>query len=454
MKYENAKDILPEELFEEVRKYASGKLLYVPIAGERCQWGAKNGNRLKNEKRNQEIRQLYKNGLSLEQLSARFFLTPESIKNILYTKKGTKMNLDEILKLYDDAPPLAVEKMYQVDERKTWGEYYYIADYLVTFPKRKLMLHIHCYPYTTPARIEEQNKTAAAYQEAGCSVCRIVPNQAGALSCCVSFDGHDCVVFAEEYWEKAMPVFDEAPKLSDGRYIYTDELLSLIGKIGNRHLQGKEPNYAVLFDNASSCFKQYEDWIAEYTEADLPNEIRQKQPDLMGIYEKINENLRSVREALRPIYGKLPKSVFHGEERGGSLLMDESGHLIGLCDFTDGGSDVCINHFLCLAMQMDETLPEDYAWLAVHDSEIDRQRVQSVIHALQVIGKEYVWTEEELAALPLVYKLMLFGRPYYYGTLFSLMNDCGKLKEMLEFILDKLTSSDEIDFREVLLSGK
>lgn len=454
MKYENAKDILPEELFEEVRKYASGKLLYVPIAGERHRWGTKSGNRLKNEKRNQEIRQLYKNGLSLEQLSARFFLTPESIKNILYTKKGTKMNLDEILKLYDDTPPLAVEKMYQVDERKTWGEYYYIADYLVTFPKRKLTLHIHCYPYTTPARIEEQNRTAAAYQEAGCSVCRIVPNQAGALSCCVSFDGHDCVVFAEEYREKAIPIFDKAPKLPDGRYVYTDELLTLIGKIGNRHLQGKEPNYAVLFDNSSSCFKQYEDWIAEYTEADLPNEIREKQPALLELYEKINENLRNVREALRPIYGKLPKSVFHGEERGGSLLMDESGHLIGLCDFTDGGSDVCINHFLCLAMQMDETLPEDYAWLAVHDSEIDRQRVQSVIHALQVIGKEYVWTEEELAALPLVYKLMLFGRPYYYGTLFSLMNDCGKLKEMLEFILDKLTSSDEIDFREVLLSGK
>ena len=454
MKYENAKDILPEELFEEVRKYASGKLLYVPIAGERHRWGTKSGNRLKNEKRNQEIRQLYKNGLSLEQLSARFFLTPESIKNILYTKKGTKMNLDEILKLYNDAPPLAVEKMYQVDERKTWGEYYYVVDYLVTYPKRKLTLHIHCYPYTTPARIEEQNRTAAAYQEAGCSVCRIVPNQAGALSCCVSFAGHDCVVFAEEYREKAIPIFDKAPKLPDGRYVYTDELLTLIGKIGNRHLQGKEPNYAVLFDNSSSCFKQYEDWIAEYTEADLPNEIREKQPALLGLYEKINENLRSVREALRPIYGKLPKSVFHGEERGGSLLMDESGHLIGLCDFTDGGSDVCINHFLCLAMQMDEALPEDYAWLAVHDPEIDRMRVQSVVHALQVIGQEYVWTDEELTALPLVYKLMLFGRPYYYGTLFSLMNDCGKLKEMLEFILDKLTSSDEIDFREVLLSGK
>lgn len=63
--------------------------------------------------------------------------------------------------------------------------------------------------------------------------------QAGALSCCVSFDGHDCVVFAEEYREKAIPIFDKAPKLPDGRYVYTDELLTLIGKIGNQALTGK-----------------------------------------------------------------------------------------------------------------------------------------------------------------------------------------------------------------------
>lgn len=41
MKYENAKDILPEKLFEEVQKYASGRLLYFPIAGARRQWGTK-----------------------------------------------------------------------------------------------------------------------------------------------------------------------------------------------------------------------------------------------------------------------------------------------------------------------------------------------------------------------------------------------------------------------------
>ena len=223
-----------------------------------------------------------------------------------------------------------------------------------------------------------------------------------------------------------------------------------MAKVGALHTSAKEPNYAVLFDNDSCCFKQYEDWIHEYTEADLPKKIKEKQPDLAPLYEKINAELRHIRDALRPIYGKLPKSVFHGEERSWSILTDSAGHLISLCDFTDGGADVCINHFLCLAMQMDEELPDDYAWLAVHDPEINRMRIESVVHSMQVIGKEYTWTEEELTALPLVYKLMLFGRPYYYGALFGLMDDHDKLNEMLEFILNQLTSPDEIDFRKIL----
>ena len=179
MKYENAKDVLPQELFEEVQKYASGRLLYFPIVGQRCPW-------------------------------------------------GTKMNLDEILKLYQDAAPVAVEKTFGLDEQQAWGEYYYMSNYHVSFPERELMVYIHQYPFTTP------------------------------------------------------------------------------------------------------------------------------------------------------------------------------------------------------------------------------ERIRNVIHSMQVIGKEYTWTEDELVALPLLYKLMLFGRPYYYDTLFDLMDDHEKLKEMPEFILTQLTAGDEIDFREVL----
>ncbi len=452
MKYENAKDVLPEELFEQVQKYASGKLLYFPISGERRGWGTLTGNRFRNEKRNEEIRRLFGDGYSHEELSEKYYLTPESIKNIVYSKKGTKMNLDEILKLYDDEEPLSTELIFHIDEMQEWDEYYFISDYVVSFPGRKLMLHIHQYPFTTAARLEEKNPTAEAYREAGCDACNIIPDRIGAIYSQITYEGHPVIVFAEEYPVDSVPVSKESPRLPDGRYVYSDELLCVMARVAEKHLTANEPNYAVLFDNTSSAFKQYEDWIAEYTECDLPKRIKEKQPDLEELYDKINAELRRTREALRPLYDKLPKSVFHGEERSQSILItaDETGHLASLCDFTDGGADVCINHFLCLAMQMDEALPDDYAWLAVHDPEVNRMRIDSVVHSMQVIGKEYTWNEDELTALPLIYKLMLFGRPYYYGPLFGLMDEHDKLKEMLEFILDQITSPDEIDFRSVL----
>lgn len=35
MKYENANDILPKDLLEQVQKIAGGRLLYIPIAGDK-----------------------------------------------------------------------------------------------------------------------------------------------------------------------------------------------------------------------------------------------------------------------------------------------------------------------------------------------------------------------------------------------------------------------------------
>ena len=449
MKYENAKDVLPPELFEEVRKYASGKLLYFPIAGQRTLWGTKTGNRYRIEQRNREIRELYGNGHTPDELSEKFYLTPESIRNIIYSKKGTNMNLDEILKLYSDNPPLSTERTFFMDEMTEWGDYYYLEDYEVTFPERRICLHIHCYFFTTEARLKEQDMAAEAYIAAGCDVCRIIPNRMGDISMTVSYAGHDCVVFAEECRENTIKSSREAPRGADGRYIYSDELLTLLGKIGEKHLDGKDvPNNIVLFDNFSCCFGKYEDWIAQYTEGDLPNEIRKKQPDLIELYEKINAELRRTREALRPMYAKLPKSVFEFEELF-DVLIDKDGHLVSLSNQTDGGEDVCINHFLCESMRRNEVLPKDYAWLAVHDPALNRLRIENVIHSMQVIGKEYTFSEDEITALPLLYKLMLFGVTYYW-SLFDYMDDHDKLKEILEYILAEITSEDEIDFGKIL----
>lgn len=84
MAYKNAKDILPCELVREIQKYIDGELIYVPTKSEKTQWGIRNGAKAKYAERNREIRELYKGNVSIEELAARYFLSTDSIKKIVY----------------------------------------------------------------------------------------------------------------------------------------------------------------------------------------------------------------------------------------------------------------------------------------------------------------------------------------------------------------------------------
>lgn len=87
MKYENAKDILPEELLLQVQKYAGGKLLYIPVENESKSWGEVSGYRQKLLKRNVLISNRYKAGATLSELAEEYFLSLDSIKKIVYGRK-------------------------------------------------------------------------------------------------------------------------------------------------------------------------------------------------------------------------------------------------------------------------------------------------------------------------------------------------------------------------------
>ena len=91
MKYENAKDILPAALLEEVQKYAAGKLLYVPVENETKGWGETSGYRQKLLKRNVMISNRYKAGATLSELAEEYFLSLDSIKKIVYGKKEKEL---------------------------------------------------------------------------------------------------------------------------------------------------------------------------------------------------------------------------------------------------------------------------------------------------------------------------------------------------------------------------
>lgn len=85
MKYLNASDILPDELLQEVQKYAQGKAIYIPRNVERKKWGEGSGARGYYELRNEEIRMKFvSRNVPIEELANNYCLSVETIRKILY----------------------------------------------------------------------------------------------------------------------------------------------------------------------------------------------------------------------------------------------------------------------------------------------------------------------------------------------------------------------------------
>lgn len=84
MKYKNAADILPDELLRELQKYISGEALYVPAGSERKKWGGQSGARQFYLQRNEEIRNRFFHGASLDALAEEYGLSPDTIRKIVY----------------------------------------------------------------------------------------------------------------------------------------------------------------------------------------------------------------------------------------------------------------------------------------------------------------------------------------------------------------------------------
>lgn len=84
MKYKNAQDILPDRLLQELQQYVSGETIYVPNVQGRKSWGETSGARTYYKKRNEEIREKYRQGASPDLLAEEYHLSLDSIRKILY----------------------------------------------------------------------------------------------------------------------------------------------------------------------------------------------------------------------------------------------------------------------------------------------------------------------------------------------------------------------------------
>lgn len=85
MNYRNAADIFPAELLNEIQKYASGELVYIPQANERKDWGSASGAKAFYAERNSEIRRKYwESGKKIGELAMEYGLSTDTIRRILY----------------------------------------------------------------------------------------------------------------------------------------------------------------------------------------------------------------------------------------------------------------------------------------------------------------------------------------------------------------------------------
>lgn len=87
MKYKNAAEILPPGLLREVQYHIEGELLYIPKCDSKQEWGAVSGSKKFYSERNYQIKELFHNGKSVEELSGKFGLSSSTIKKILYQKR-------------------------------------------------------------------------------------------------------------------------------------------------------------------------------------------------------------------------------------------------------------------------------------------------------------------------------------------------------------------------------
>ncbi|MGX4599960.1 CD3324 family protein [Faecalimicrobium sp. JNUCC 81] len=88
MKYEKAQNILPEDVIELIQEYIDGGYLYIPRkSSNKKSWGESSGTKNDLKKRNVEIFNKYKEGISVKELTKHYYLTENSIRRIIRQEK-------------------------------------------------------------------------------------------------------------------------------------------------------------------------------------------------------------------------------------------------------------------------------------------------------------------------------------------------------------------------------
>ena len=88
MSYASARDIFPEDILKIIQQYVDGEYIYIPKKEEnKIAWGELTQGKNELLNRNARIYQDYLTGISMQNLSERYYLSPKSIQRIVSQEK-------------------------------------------------------------------------------------------------------------------------------------------------------------------------------------------------------------------------------------------------------------------------------------------------------------------------------------------------------------------------------
>lgn len=88
MRYARAQDLIPAELLAQLQQYVDGAYLYVPRKQENhLSWGERTQSKQETARRNAAIFRDAQQGVSVETLAERYFLSEKTIRRILLEER-------------------------------------------------------------------------------------------------------------------------------------------------------------------------------------------------------------------------------------------------------------------------------------------------------------------------------------------------------------------------------
>ena len=297
--------------------------------------------------------------------------------------------------------------------------------------------------FTDPERIEMWERLGEEYRKRGCWCPRILRALDGSFPR-VEYNGHRCIVYAEEYARfRPADSFDAAVISPMGRFTYLDDLLRLNGRIASARLDFTHlPSAWCLFrvfdpaDAEDEVTENAREWLA--CARKLPEAFRER-------VDRIWDRWQANRAYLERQYSRLPASVFQADLNSTNILLDEDGRFAGIMDFNLAGREVFLNYlFREVPYIFGKTAGDAPPSPEAESASLTRETLRRITYALSVVRTCYRFSEaEKELALPLFRCLV----PLWFTSVEQLRE--AKEEAAVQAALDdvELAQTMEIDFR-------